>query len=198
MADIWPMIVTGVATLSAGLGSTALIHWHARDRDRAERWDRFRAEQRQSIVDLLHAAPEWSRVTSALLIVAMTTPDMDEFAKDQFQEKYNRIDPPFGKALTAARLTIREPQLAAALLELTRIHTAMPSHVGAVQQSARQNQRKADALVYQQAADAVRAANDIVAAIERLAADLLAPEDPRRPRRPDPRPMVVSPVNPMG
>ncbi len=195
MADIWPMIVTGVATLSAGLGSTALIHWHERIRDRAERWDRFRAEQRHAIVDLLHAAPEWSRVTSSLLIVAMTTPDLDEFAKDQFQEKYNRIDPPFGKALTAARLTVREPQLAAALVELTRIYTAMPSQVGAVQQSARENQRKADALVYQQAAETVRAANDLVAAIERLAADLLAPPDPRRPNRSEPRPVVVNPTS---
>jgi hypothetical protein len=131
MSDIWSNIVTAVATLTAALGTNALGN-------RATRLSTGNANELSSVRRSLtcctrlpvgsaqpapYSSPRWPRPTSTQL------------REVRLPGQLRRGEPPFGKALIAARLLVWEPAISVQLVNLTLAHGSMPKYVMAVQRS---------------------------------------------------------------
>ncbi len=111
MADpsIWPNVVTAVATLAAGFGGVSLTLRHGNRRFELEQRDRWHAEQRQAVVELLHVGHEWTVAATAMLMCIAITADEKKIGDSSEQREYRAKREEFGRALVTARLVVTEP-----------------------------------------------------------------------------------------
>ncbi|MFI9811491.1 hypothetical protein [Saccharothrix variisporea] len=129
MADpsIWPNVVTAVATLGAGWGTVTLTLRHNNKRFALEQQDRIRADQRQAVVDLLHAGHEWVVEARAMLRYLPIEQDLQKVGDSPFMSAYNEKETEFRRRLVTARVVITEPGVAATVRALSGFYGEMPN-----------------------------------------------------------------------
>lgn len=129
MADpsILPNVVTAVATLAAGFGGVSLTLHHSNRRFELEQQDRIRADQRQTVVDLLHGGHEWTVEARAMLTVLSTMQDLRAVGDLPIMTTYEEKEAEFRRRLVTARVVITEPEVAATVRTLSGFYNEMPN-----------------------------------------------------------------------
>lgn len=118
MSDALTVLITGGITLAAGLGTTWLNGRYNRSRDSDDRADRFQLEQRQAIVELLHAGTAWMDATFSSMVAVALADDDDDHDFPRRLEAAGAAEAVMVKALIAARLLINDPDLRSEFDEL--------------------------------------------------------------------------------
>lgn len=125
MSDVLSNLITGVATLAAGLGTTWITGRNTRKRDKDAKAERYRVEQRQAIIELLDSFTPWVRHARGVLFASLlekpsvgNTDDLDQYAVTERR---------FGKALTTTRLLITDADVRDILVRLDQLRVGVLS-----------------------------------------------------------------------
>jgi hypothetical protein len=173
MSEVLTVLITAASTLTVGLGTTWLTARGARRRDRDDRGDRERLAKRQAIIDLLDSAVRWVR-TSRALFVDSTTHTPQTIGEGEALASYSDAEREFGKALTAARLLIRDADIRTKLAELSDMHAIVFALSLKVMVETSMRGEPGPGPAYYNAHDQMRKVDDILKEIESLATERFA------------------------
>lgn len=185
MADssIWPNVVTGVATLAAGLGTTGLTLHNNRKRAVLEQQDRLRADQRQVVVDLLHIGHEWAHAADSLLLYVARVSDQQQVSDSEYATTYSEAQAEFRRRLVTARVVVTEPGVAAAVRVLSGLYDEMPKLFTKVLRGERDHRGIVTQEMRDQAYGMFLRTREQLAAVERAALERFSQPPARRTRR---------------
>jgi hypothetical protein len=178
LAEALPQIITGSATLVAGLGAASLTLWMTGKRQESERGDARdrdrRREQRIAIVEVIDAGHAWVKSQDGVILVVAVVPDTVELASTETVNNHGPIAARYHKALVTARLTVVDEELSPIIRALSdSVHRA-GELLASVVESTRQR-RRAEPEPVGRASGSVRAHQDALQVLESKALQRLAP-----------------------
>jgi hypothetical protein len=132
LAGTWASLITGVCSLTAGGGAAWFTQWKLAERVREDRRDQHRIEQRRAVIDVLDKSTGWARAATRMFLKVQET---GELADPEYTQRFNQAEPEFRKALVAARVIVRTPDVAREVNKLFDLYRSLPEKIVDVNES---------------------------------------------------------------